>query len=245
MPGFYKKAVVWLGLNEEYPDAEQSTYGHGEWSNERGQAGSDDDGAPRAERPTAEGSTTDDRAGADRSVPGPSPSRSTPSPSAEVSSKDERPANPLGHSAMRDRSEGTVRAIPIDDDEPHASSSALSGGLSGGSRSSTMSGGSASASGARSDSGTVRAVPMPKTTKPHVIVPQSFNDAQRVADMFRDLKPVIVNMQQAERDLARRLIDFSSGLCYGLGGQMEKVAKDVYLLTPSDVEVAEEDRSAF
>ena len=52
-------------------------------------------------------------------------------------------------------------------------------------------------------------------------------------------------MQNAERDLARRLIDFSSGLCYGLGGQMEKVARDVYLLTPDDVEVADEDRENY
>jgi len=93
--------------------------------------------------------------------------------------------------------------------------------------------------------GTVRAVAAPKTTKPKVIIPRSFNDAQLVADTFREPKPVIVNMQSAERDLARRLIDFSSGLCYGLGGQMEKVAKDVYLLTPDDVEVSAEDREAF
>ena len=66
-----------------------------------------------------------------------------------------------------------------------------------------------------------------------------------VADLFREPSPVIVNMQNAERDLARRLIDFSSGLCYGLGGQMEKVAKDVYLLTPTELEVATEDRTAY
>ena len=93
--------------------------------------------------------------------------------------------------------------------------------------------------------GAVRAVALPKTVKPRVIVPQSFNDAQVVADTFREPKPVIVNMQSAERDLARRLIDFSSGLCYGLGGQMEKVAKDVYLLTPDEVEVADEDRDNY
>lgn len=93
--------------------------------------------------------------------------------------------------------------------------------------------------------GTVRAVAPSKTVKPKVVVPQSFNDAQSVADTFRELTPVIVNMQSADRDLARRLIDFSSGLCYGLGGQMEKVAKDVYLLTPDDVEVADEDRDNF
>ena len=86
---------------------------------------------------------------------------------------------------------------------------------------------------------------MPRTTKPQLIIPKSFNDAQEVADAFRDSKPVIVNIQNAERDLARRLIDFSSGLCYGLGGQMEKVAKDVYLLTPDEVEVSDEERQNF
>jgi cell division inhibitor SepF len=54
--------------------------------------------------------------------------------------------------------------------------------------------------------------------------------------------PVIVNLQGVERDLMRRIIDFSSGLCYGLSGQMERVANHVYLLTPSDVEVSVEER---
>jgi cell division inhibitor SepF len=66
-----------------------------------------------------------------------------------------------------------------------------------------------------------------------------------VADAFKDQTPVIVNMQSAERDLARRLIDFSSGLCYGLGGQMERVAESVYLLTPTDVEVDDEERHRY
>ena len=83
------------------------------------------------------------------------------------------------------------------------------------------------------------------TAKPQVIVPASFNDAQSVADAFKDAKPVIVNLQTAERDLARRLIDFSSGLCYGLGGQMERVAEQVYLLTPNDVVVSDEERERF
>ena len=93
--------------------------------------------------------------------------------------------------------------------------------------------------------GTVRPVTMPATTKPQLIIPKSFNDAQAVADAFKDQTPVIVNMQSAERDLARRLIDFSSGLCYGLGGQMERVAESVYLLTPTDVEVDDEERHRY
>ena len=68
--------------------------------------------------------------------------------------------------------------------------------------------------------------------KPHVVAPTSFNQAQEVADKFKGNQPVIVNLQNVDRDLSRRLIDFASGLCYGLGGQMERVANQVFLLTP-------------
>lgn len=95
---------------------------------------------------------------------------------------------------------------------------------------------------ARSRGGVVRPVAVTPNAKPHVVVPTSFNQAQEVADKFKGNQPVIVNLQAAERDLARRLIDFNSGLCYGLGGQMEKVANQVYLLTPSNVEVSAEER---
>ncbi len=88
----------------------------------------------------------------------------------------------------------------------------------------------------------VRPIAVTPNAKPQVVVPTSFNQAQEVADKFKGSQPVIVNMQSADRDLARRLIDFASGLCYGLGGQMEKVANQVYLLTPSNVEVSAEDR---
>ncbi len=88
----------------------------------------------------------------------------------------------------------------------------------------------------------VRAMPAPSSAKPVVLVPTSFNEAQEVADKFKGNQPVIVNMQGADRELARRLIDFGSGLCYGLGGHMEKVANQVYLLTPANVEVPAEER---
>jgi cell division inhibitor SepF len=84
--------------------------------------------------------------------------------------------------------------------------------------------------------------PVSTAAKPHVVAPASFTDAQEVADEFKRNVPVIVNLQGVERDLMRRIIDFSSGLCYGLDGQMERVANYVYLLTPSDVEVAPEER---
>lgn len=88
----------------------------------------------------------------------------------------------------------------------------------------------------------VRTLTVRPSRKPHVIGPTSFNDAQHVADKYKESVPVILNLQGAERDLSRRIIDFASGLCYGLDGQMERVAHQVYLLTPSDVEVSAEDR---
>jgi cell division inhibitor SepF len=91
-------------------------------------------------------------------------------------------------------------------------------------------------------SAVVRPLAVPPSAKPHVVSPAAFTDAQEVADHFRRNVPVIVNLQGVERDLMRRIIDFASGLCYGLSGQMERVANHVYLLTPSDVEVSPEER---
>ncbi|WP_426572598.1 cell division protein SepF [Aquihabitans sp. McL0605] len=88
----------------------------------------------------------------------------------------------------------------------------------------------------------VRPMPVVPNAKPFVVMPTSFNQAQDVADKYKGSQPVIMNLQGADRDLSRRLIDFASGLCYGLGGQMERVANQVYLLTPTNVEVSTEER---
>jgi len=84
--------------------------------------------------------------------------------------------------------------------------------------------------------------PLPSATKPHVVSPNGFNDVQQVADRFKLEQPVIVNLQGVDRDLSRRLIDFASGLCYGLEGDMERVADQVFLLTPRGTEVSDDDR---
>jgi cell division inhibitor SepF len=83
---------------------------------------------------------------------------------------------------------------------------------------------------------------VPAAAKPYVVSPTHFNHAQEVADRFKGNQPVILNLQGVDKELARRLIDFCSGLCYGLTGHMEKVAQQVYLLTPTNVEVSAEER---
>jgi cell division inhibitor SepF len=85
-------------------------------------------------------------------------------------------------------------------------------------------------------------VPAVQTARVHVVAPQGFNDAQEIGDKLKNNQPVIVNLQAVDRDLARRLIDFASGLAYGLGGQMERVADQVFLLTPTNVEVSAEEK---
>jgi cell division inhibitor SepF len=76
----------------------------------------------------------------------------------------------------------------------------------------------------------------------HVVVPQGFNDAQELGDRLKANQPVILNLQGLGRDLQRRLIDFSSGLAYAVNGNMERVNDQVFLLTPSNVEVSKEEK---
>jgi len=98
----------------------------------------------------------------------------------------------------------------------------------------------------------VRAVPVdtsispsgsaPSSARVHVVAPSRFGDAKEIADRLKDNRPVIVNLQMADRDLQRRMIDFCSGVTYALSGEMEKVADQVFLLAPTNVKVSDEER---
>jgi cell division inhibitor SepF len=76
----------------------------------------------------------------------------------------------------------------------------------------------------------------------HKSEPRRFNEARDIADRFKDGIPVIMNLQSTDDTIARRLVDFASGLVYGLDGKIEMVANRVYLLTPANVDVSAEDR---
>jgi cell division inhibitor SepF len=91
----------------------------------------------------------------------------------------------------------------------------------------------------------VESVPSPvaSSVRVHLVVPRSFNDAQQIADKFKDSMPVILNLQGSDQELAKRLIDFASGLTYALDGGMQRVADKVFLLTPRNVEVSAEERA--
>lgn len=79
-------------------------------------------------------------------------------------------------------------------------------------------------------------------SKPRALNPQSFGDAKIIADDLKKSVPVIMNLRGLDRDLGRRLIDFASGSCYSLGGKMEKIAPQVFLLIPKAVEISDDDR---
>lgn len=99
--------------------------------------------------------------------------------------------------------------------------------------------------GTDSSSGGIAATAVRRQAKPYPLSPQTFGEAKILADQFKAQVPVVMSLQGIDRELARRLIDFASGICYALDGSMEKLAPQVFLLTPRSVEVAAEDRRRF
>jgi cell division inhibitor SepF len=95
----------------------------------------------------------------------------------------------------------------------------------------------------RERSSRLRSVSQPAPAKVHLVAPRAFNDAKQIADRFKAQVPVILNLQSADTELSKRLIDFASGLTYALDGSMQRVADKVFLLTPRDVELSAEERA--
>ncbi|HEV3474631.1 MAG TPA: cell division protein SepF [Actinomycetota bacterium] len=76
----------------------------------------------------------------------------------------------------------------------------------------------------------------------HRAEPKRFNEARELGERFNDGVPVIMNLQGTDDAIARRLVDFASGLVFAHDGKIELVANRVYLLTPANVEVSAEER---
>jgi cell division inhibitor SepF len=80
------------------------------------------------------------------------------------------------------------------------------------------------------------------SAKVHLTEPKTFNGVEEVGERFRNGIPVIMNLAGASEPVAKRLLDFASGLIYGLEGRIERVGDRVFLLTPMGVEVSSEER---
>jgi cell division inhibitor SepF len=91
----------------------------------------------------------------------------------------------------------------------------------------------------------VRTIPQPRHSGAmiHKSEPKRFNEARDLGDKYRDGVPVIMNLQGTDDTIARRLVDFASGLVFGLDGKIELVANRVYLMTPANMEVSAEEKA--
>jgi len=87
-----------------------------------------------------------------------------------------------------------------------------------------------------STGGTVRKLTQ-STAEPVLIRPTRYDQAKDIADLLKNGSPVAMNIGAADQEIARRLIDFASGVIYGIEGQMEKIAPGVFLLTPRGTRV--------
>ena len=104
-------------------------------------------------------------------------------------------------------------------------------------------GGYSSGSSLRSvPTGAANAAPVSANMQMHIVEPKSFTEAQSIGDKFKQGTPVIMNMASTSPDLAKRLLDFASGLTYGLDGGLQKVSDRVFMLTPHNVDVTDADR---
>jgi cell division inhibitor SepF len=160
---------------------------------------------------------------------------------------DDRPLPPppvqQARTQQQSRPTGTVRARPPASAGPVLSTAPETGDVSAVRPVAAPPPGTRSAAMEDASKPRVRAVPRRQSVRPELVAPTSFNQAQDIADNFKAGKAVAMDLYDADRDLSRRLIDFSSGLCYGLGGNMEKVAASVYLIVPVGVEVSAEERA--
>ncbi|MDR3564896.1 MAG: cell division protein SepF [Negativicutes bacterium] len=78
----------------------------------------------------------------------------------------------------------------------------------------------------------------PKQVKVVVVEPFAFDDAQHVADHLRNRKPVVINLENTDKEVAKRMIDFISGTTYALNGSIQKIGNNIFLCAPNNVDVA-------
>ena len=86
----------------------------------------------------------------------------------------------------------------------------------------------------------VQATDLARITTLH---PRTYNEARTIGEHFREGTPVIMNLTEMVDSDAKRLVDFSAGLIFGLRGSIERVTNKVFLLSPANVEVTAEDKA--
>ncbi len=90
-------------------------------------------------------------------------------------------------------------------------------------------------------------VGLPSTRKEEIVVlePASFADAREIAEALKVKKSILLNMRKTDKELARRIIDFLSGISYAIGGHSQKVADQIFLFTPGHIEILVPDPNSY
>jgi cell division inhibitor SepF len=86
--------------------------------------------------------------------------------------------------------------------------------------------------------GAVVALHTQKQMKVVVVEPDSFDEVQTIADHLKNRRPTIVNLQELDKEMAKRIVDFVSGTIYALDGNMKKIGDCIFLFTPDNVDIA-------
>ncbi len=86
--------------------------------------------------------------------------------------------------------------------------------------------------------GTIFSLHSQKNIRVVVCEPKVFEDCQSIADNLKNRRPVIVNLEEADKELAKRVVDFVSGTTYALNGAMQKVGNGIFLFVPSGMDIA-------
>ncbi len=87
---------------------------------------------------------------------------------------------------------------------------------------------------------TAKVVGIPDTSKVRVLIykPVSYEDTQSIIDHLKEKKPIIVNLDELDTDVAQRILDFVSGAVYALNGNIRKAARNIFVVAPYNVDVS-------
>jgi cell division inhibitor SepF len=70
-----------------------------------------------------------------------------------------------------------------------------------------------------------------------IMQPENFDDAQDICDHLKNKKPVVINLEDIEKDTAQRIVDFLSGSIYALDGSIQKVSSGIFVIAPNNVDI--------
>lgn len=90
----------------------------------------------------------------------------------------------------------------------------------------------------KKEKGTVISMHAQRQVRVVVVEPRSFEEVKGITDNIKNRRPVIVNLEQAEAELAQRVVDFISGATYALNGSMQKVGSGIFLFVPNNMDIS-------